>query len=488
MTTAPAVDTTWSPQGYAPRHVTGPAWAETDGDLAAELAADLGWQLDTVQRWVVDQALAVHPDGDRPAAREVAVIGPRQTVGKSVSLETLALFDLLVDDVELHVWTAHLYSTALKTYRDMRARIERHRDYAARCTFREGNVDRAIVVDGERRIEFHARSGKGGRGFPGVRRITLDEWLYGRPTDLGALAPTIVTQPDAQIRYASSAGKLESAALRELRNRGRSGGDRRLAYLELGAERRDCADGFGCRHGKTDPGCALNDRGLWWQANSGLWRPPGPGRVTEEAVADQRQMLDAVEFSREFLSWWEDPANEDGGAFDVDAFAALAVPTEQRDQRGRPLTFGVAVAPDRSWSAVAVAWRDRAGGVVHTRSIDYRPHATWLRDRVTDLRRRWGGAVVVDSRARDLIDGAIEPGDVDQALADAALHDAVTARTLRHGGEPEMITAVGAAAWQQAGAQRRLVSSGSIDITPIRAASLAVHAAQGRVDPLSQVW
>jgi hypothetical protein len=485
--TALDVDTTWSPTGHRPLAVSGPAWSETDGDLARELAENLGWTLDTVQGWTVDQGLAVHPDGDRPAAREVAIVGPRQTVGKSVSLEVLALFDVLVDDVELHVWTAHLYSTARKTYEDMKRRLRKHRDYAQRCDFRETNGEQAIIVDEDRRIEFHARSGKGGRGFPGVKRITLDEWLFGRPGDLGALAPTIVTQPDAQIRYASSAGKVESAALRDVRNRGRAGTDPRLAYVELGAEWRPCEAGIGCRHAKTDPGCALNDRELWWQANSGLWRT-GPGRVGEDAVADQRQMLDSAEFAREFLSWHEDPLNEDGGAFDVDAFGELAVPAEQRDQRGRPVAFGVAVAEDRSWSAVAVAWRDRSTGLVHTRSIDYRPHATWLRDRVPALRRSWGGVVVVDSRARDLIDGAIEPSETDQALAEAALSDAVVARTLRHGGEPELLTAVSGAAWKQGATQRRLVSSGTIDITPARAASLAVHAVSGRVDPLSQVW
>lgn len=482
------VDTTWSPSGHAPAHVTAPEWDETDGDLARELAADLGWELDTVQQWTVDQALAVHADGDRPACRETAIVGPRQTVGKSVALEVLALFDVLIADVELHVWTAHLYSTALKTYADMKRRLERHRDYASRCEYREGNTDRAIIVDDDRRIEFHTRStGKGGRGFPGVKRITLDEWLFGKPADLGALAPTMVTQRDAQIRYASSAGKVESQALRDVEKRGRAGTDGRLAYVELAAPRTDCAAGPACLHPKQpDPGepyCALNDRALWWESNSGLWRT-GPGRVYEDAIADQRQLLDAAEFAREFLGWEEVPPSEMGGDLDVDRFAALANPDAAR---GRPVYFGVAVAPDRSWSAVAVAWR-RPGGGVHVQSVAYRPHASWLTDRVVELRRAWGGTVVVDSRARDLIPDAREPSEVDQALAEAALSDAVIAGTLTHGNEPELLTAVGSAVWQQAGAQRRLVSSGSIDVTPIKAAALAVHAASQVVDPLAQVW
>jgi hypothetical protein len=87
-----------------------------------------------------------------------------------------------------------------------------------------------------------------------------------------------------------------------------------------------------------------------------------------------------------------------------------------------------------------------------------------------------------------LIDGRAGTGEQDQALAEAALSDAVTAGTLTHGNEPELLTAVGAAVWQQAGAQRRLVSSGTIDVTPIKAAALAVHAASQMADPLQQVW
>jgi hypothetical protein len=475
---------------YAPLYRTAPVWGDTDGDLAVQLALDMGWELDEVQRWQVDANLAVGDDG-LPACRETAIVGPRQTVGKTVALEVCALFDVFLDDVPLHVWTAHLYSTAEKTYVDLQQRISRSREYATRCQFFERPGEQAIVVDGERTLEFHSRSGKRGRGFQGVRRLTLDEWLFGRPGDLGALAPTIVTVPDAQIRYASSGGKVESAALRDVVTRGRAGAGG-LAYVELGAPREACEpDGdqppamlsdSRCRHPKNgDPSCALNRRHLWWHASSGLWS----GRVREADVAQQRQMLSALEFAREFLTWHEFPEqDDDGGAIDADRFEALAAPDMAR---GRPVWWGVAVAPDRSWCALACAWR-RSGGGVHVQSVDYRPHTSWLADRVGEVRRRWGGVVVVDSRARDLIADAREPGELDQALAEAALSDAVTAGSLSHGCEPELLTSVGAARWQTSGQHRRLVSSGRLDISPLRAAALAVHAASQSVDPLQQVW
>jgi hypothetical protein len=471
--------------GYRPLHQTGPGWADTDGDLAVGLAADLGWQLDEVQRWNVDACLAVGADG-LPAVGEFCIVGPRQTVGKTVGLQVAALFDAFVAEVPLTIWTAHLYATARKTWEDMRGRIERSKDYADRCTFREANGEQAIITDRGCRIEFHARSGKGGRGFT-TSRLVLDEWLFGKAGDLGSLAPTMVTMPDAQIRYASSAGFVTSDALRALRKRGRAADDPTLAYVELGAPVRPCGAGAACRHALDDPGCALNDRDLWWQANSGLWS----GRVREEDVAKQRRILagQPQEFAREFLSWWEDPPNEDGGALDLEAFARLAAP---RTERGRPVSFGVAIAPDRSWSAVAAAW-PRPAGIVHVQCIDYRPHTTWVTERVDELRRSWGGRVVVDARGRNLFpdDGPswlTEPPEHEQAEAEATLSDRLTAGTLTHGNEPELLTSVRAAAWRTSGAHRRLESSGTIDVSPLRAAALAVHAASSAVDPLAQVW
>lgn len=469
------------PQTWQPLHRSAPAYAETDGDMAAELAADLGWDLDDVQRWHVDQCLGVDEVG-LPSARDVAIVGPRQTVGKTVGMKVAALADVFLLDVPLHVWTAHLYSTSQKAYEDMRDRILQVREYASRCEFRETNGEQQIEVDGRFTIEFHARSGKTGRGFT-TKRLTLDEWMFGKPGDLGALSPTMVTMPDAQVRYASSAGLVQSGALRELRERGRPGTDPSLAYVELGAPVTPCGSGPACRHALDDPTCALNDRGLWWQANSGLWT----GRVREVDVETQRRRLDPQEFAREFLSWWDDPPNAGGTALDPDQWQALAAAD---GERGRRVAFGVAVAPDRSWSAIAVAWR-RADGRVHVSSIDYRPHASWVAERVVELRRKWGGSVVVDSRARDLLPASTprlsEPTEAQQALAEAGLSDHVVAGTLTHNGAPELLTSIRAAAWRTSGAHRRLTPIGGTDVSPLRAAALAVRAASTAPNPLDSI-
>src|SRR5213075_254970 len=106
----------------------------------------------------------------------------------------------------------HEFKTARKTFLDMRTRIMSHPDYAARAEFEMAHGKEAIVLDTGERLEFHARSSGSGRGFT-CEKITLDEWLFGQPGDVGALVPTMFTVPNAQIRYGSSAGKVTSGAL-----------------------------------------------------------------------------------------------------------------------------------------------------------------------------------------------------------------------------------------------------------------------------------
>jgi hypothetical protein len=400
---------------YGPLHRTSPPWTSTNGDLAASVGADLGLTLDGDQRWSLD-AMFGEDDAGLPAVGEFCVVGPRQTTGKSAALEVAAITDVMVFEVPLHVWTAHEFKTSRKAYLDMRRRILAHADYAERATFRDSHGEEAIIFDNDCAIEFHARSGGSGRGFT-TSRLTLDEWLYGQPGDLGALVPTLVTIEDAQIRYASSAGKPGSGALRDLRRRGRVG-DSSLAYVEHAADRKPCALAERCTHEVGTDGCALDDEELWRQANPGFRN----GRVTAAAMRRQRKALPPREFMREFLSWWEDPTGDDSG-LDAERWASLADPGAAR---GTPVVFGVATAPDRSWSAIAVAWR-RSDGATQVMLADYRPGATWVRARAAELRSAWTGRLLVNRAAHGLVQDAETPSEGEQAQAHNALSDAIGA-------------------------------------------------------------
>ena len=106
-----------------PLYRTAPAWEHTNGDIANRVAVDMGFpHLDEDQRWSLD-AMAAEDDDAIPVCGEYCVVGPRQTTGKSASLIVMAIADVFVFDYPLHVWTAHEFKTARKSFLDMKRRI-----------------------------------------------------------------------------------------------------------------------------------------------------------------------------------------------------------------------------------------------------------------------------------------------------------------------------------------------------------------------------
>jgi hypothetical protein len=431
---------------YQPLYRTRPAHRWTNGDLAAKVGADLGLPPDDEQRWILDTIYAEKAP-DRPASFEVCVISPRQNI-KTSTLGIAALADLFVFGVEKHVWSAHLADTAKETFADFRTWIGRNPEYDDRVQFYEGHQDLSIVLrDTGASIDFGSRTGKGKRGVTGVKRITVDEALYLEPKHIGAIYPTMLTQPGAQIRVASSAGLELSRELRRIRERGRAGKDPRLAYVEFGAKRQPCVRGRQCSHEIGTEGCALDDRELWWQANCALWA----GRVGEEAIDQLRGSMPPEEFMREMFSWWEDPESI-GGALPYALWADLADPTAER---GELVAFGADVAEDRTaW--VAVAWTREDGSTQVMLGNEGLPLAPGdLAAECERLTSQWGGVVVPPKAFEDDFTNA---GAAMHKLAAGAftagcgaLADRVAAGTIHHGNQAALNEAVKVAKWRSAG-------------------------------------
>lgn len=484
---------------YQPLHRHRPAHKWTNGDLAAKVGADLGLAPDDEQRWILDTIYA-EKAVDRPASFEVAVVSPRQNI-KTSTLGIAALADLFVFGVERHLWTAHHGDTLKGTFQDFRSWIKSNPEYDDQVTFYEGHQDMSIVhKDTGNTIDFQSRSGKAGRGLTGVKRITLDEALYLEPKHVGAVYPTMLTRPEAQVRIGSSAGLEDSEQLRRIRDRGRSGKDRRLAYVEYGAEVKACLR-MDCTHRIVDgvgpEGCALDDRDLWWQANCALWA----GRIEEESLLNQRQAMPPAEFKREFLSWWEDPESL-GGIIPAlpwrDAADASSTPVDR-------LALGVEVGPDLAWASVALSGlRDdgswhialEANQDTHGEGVGWLvPHLTalvtanpqircvaadvtgpvkaLLEQRGTGERAQW---LFTDTKLR------VQPiRSADLGATCSSLLSGVVTKEVRHLNQRQLSTPALAAGkrpladtglwvWSRRGA--------TTDITPIQAATLALFGAQ----------
>jgi hypothetical protein len=402
------------------------------------------------------------------ASFEVGLVVPRQN-GKGSVLEALELAALFLADPDapppLILHSAHEFKTSAEHFRRMRTLVENAPLFNRQVRIiRTAAGAEAIELHSGARLRFVTRSGGSGRGFS-ADLIVIDEAYNLTAESMAAVLPTLSARPNPQVWYTSSAGMESSDQLARVRARGVAGGDSSLAYFEWSAE----------------DGVSLDDREAWAQANPALGL-----RIPERFVASERSALPDEQFGRERLGLWAD--RDTTAAISFDNWRTLADPEAAR---GDQPVFGVAVAPDRSWAAVAAAWA-RPDGLTQVAMTErgYRPDATWIADHVRDLRKRAPGAkVLVDQAARGLLDKADEPSQQEQAQADNALADAVLAATVRHGNDPALDVSVKASRWRTSGDTRVLDRKGAKDISPLRAVSLALWGVmQGTALPQIYDW
>lgn len=265
-----------------PAHLWVPDHTSSAGQEAVDLAADAGLILDAEQQLAVEVVLS--EQGSKWAALEAAIVEARQN-GKTVDLQAIVLAGLYLFGEELITWSAHLFPTTQEAFRDLTGLID-GRAWLSRRVKRisYANGEEAIELLGGQRVLFKARTKTGGRGLSGDRVILDEAWALGAH-ELGSLFPTLSARENPQAVYASSAGLVDSAHLRTIRDRGRRGGDPSLVYIEWCAPKKDCKAAE-CEHRVGTPGCVLDDKKLWQQANPTLGR-----RITVAYVVAERRAL-----------------------------------------------------------------------------------------------------------------------------------------------------------------------------------------------------
>jgi hypothetical protein len=453
---------------WVPEHTT------SAGAEAAELAASAGLVLYPEQRLALDVLLAERASG-KWAALEACIICPRQN-GKTVSIQAAVLADLYLFGARTVVWSAHEVNTALEAFRDMKELIESN-DHLAREIKRTKTGEIAHEANGKEGFEFRngarllfkARTRTGGRGLSGDR-VVLDEAFALKPAMIGSLMPLLSAQTvtgNPQIVYASSAGHSSSTVLRNLRDRGRAGGDPSLAYVEWCAPVVACADDW-CDHSPRSRGCALDDEQAWRRAN-----PLTDRRIDIEYLRMERRSMPAEEFVRERLGWWDEPQSVQGG-----------VPLELWDACGRsgatvdsPVSVAVDVTPEFSHAAVAVA----AGGTVEL--VAHERGTSWVAALVRSLVDVHSARLVVDMRGPASVLGPelaavgldpVKPSGLDMAQACGAFLDGVVRGSLHHGFDDDLDLAIRGAKRVESGDSFKWSrKSSTVDISPLVAATLA---------------
>jgi hypothetical protein len=343
-----------------PRLLISPQHSRSIAPEAIEFCGNLdGVPLDPHQELMARQTYAL--EGGTWAASQTTTVEPRQN-GKTAAHEKFALFDAVVLGIPTHTWTAHRGDTLDESFerictladstRAIRRRIKKisHVNGKLKITFKssQGNLARII---------FRNRSKTAGRGF-GSNIITIDEALSILAVSVAALKPTGSAQRNRQIRHLSSAAgpDAEGDYLRALRDAAIAGAAPRSAYVEFAAERRDCGQ-VNCSHLRGTPGCAYDDVELLIQANYAI----ACGRMTLDAVADERDMPPAL-YAMERLGWWIDPPKAANDIrIEPEAVAVLSTNDESL----------LAVDGDPAWVAVDTSWdRSKTWIAVATKDVD----------------------------------------------------------------------------------------------------------------------
>lgn len=379
-------------QGMSPpTHYWVPEYYKTFGDEVAGLNADAGFAPDPEQELALNAIFAKQPSG-RSVAFEIGVVCGRQNIKTALEIQAINGW-LFLFNTRLVVYSAHEFGTAMEVFRLMV-------DLITNCDFLRQDVKKVVRNHGEEAIElktgarviFRTRTKGGGRGLSG-NKVVLDEGMFLKAAHLGALLPTMSAQPDPQVLYGSSAGMAESEVLRDLRDRGRAGGEPSAAWLEWCAPDpiMACDAGDRCTHVKTAIGCGCDKPDYWAMANPALGKRRANGTgLSFEYIKAERRALPVSEFMRERMGWW-DTAEEGAAPLSVPLWNKLS-----GSQAGMApvIAVGVDVSPDSAISAIGIAtWRD--DGKPHVELVEHLPGTGWVLDRLMGITERRNPVAVV---------------------------------------------------------------------------------------------
>jgi hypothetical protein len=450
-----------------------PAADLSDAEDAIEFASAYGLTADEWQERVLRAWLGLRKDGQVAAARAGLAV-PRQN-GKNALIEIVELFKMVeLGRRVLH--TAHEVKTARKAFARLKYFFgDRVADPAAAFPelnnlvreVRNTNGQEAIVLTNGGQVEFIARSRSSGRGFT-VDDLILDEAQELSEDALAALRPTISASPNPQIIFTGT--PPGPTAVGEVFTRQRTNGltkaDPRLCWQEWRAWDVENID---------DPMAVA-------QANPALGI-----RLLWDTIADERADMSEDTFARERLGLWETQQS-----LQVINPAWWEASKHPESQVIDPVAFAADITPDRQRGSISLAGR-RADGRFHVETVQNERGTAWIVPRLLELIGKWRPcAIVLDpgspagSLIAELQEGGVEPlltstRDVGQACG--AFFDAVRDDKLRHLDDPRLNLALGSAR------KRPLGDSGAwawhrkdtaTDITPLVAATLALHGYQTR--------
>lgn len=430
-----------------------------------------GLELDDWQESFLFESLRADDDG-RWAAMEVGCIVPRQN-GKGTIEEARQLLGLFVFGERLQIHTAHEFKTCAEHFLRVKGLVEGSDDLFRQVKIiRTGAGEQGIELKTGERLKFLARSRTSGRGFS-ADTLYFDEAFELPVTTVGSVLPTLSARRNPQLWYLSSAPHFESESLHALLKRAES----------------DDPGSLFLRAWESDPDTRPDDVEAWWRVN------PAMGiRIDESFVRNEMRTLCATpegvaEFTRERLGIREGGDGE-AGVVSYSRWLELEIPAPS--QITSP-TWGLAVAPDGSWASVGSAGR-LPNGDLYVDNVKFDAGTGWVQEYLTDLLARKKSAIRIDPAdsagafIRPLREAGVEVIEVESRAYQQACGELLSAigdKRVRHIGQSCLNRAVAAAGRRDVGKEGGWVwvRPGAVDISPLKAATLALSGVEARRAP-----
>jgi hypothetical protein len=268
---------------------------------------------------------------------------PRQ-VGKTFLVGAIVFALCLLRPNLTVIWTAHRLRTAEETFGKMQAFAKRKKIAPHIAKIVLGSGDEEIVFRNGSRILFGARERGFGRGFDEVDVLIFDEAQILTESALDDMIPATNQSREptgALLLFMGTPPKPSDPGevFTRMRNEALSGEDDDTGWVEFGAD----AD-----YGPTPPPAPLSEAD-WRQVAKA--NPSFPADTPREAILRMRKKLGGDSFLREGLGIWPD-VNASKNKINMTRWATLATAVDKAPTRGQVV---VDVAPDLSWTSVAVA-------------------------------------------------------------------------------------------------------------------------------------
>lgn len=452
---------------------------ELSPEVLDEIRQVLDWAgliLDDWQETFLIGALRTGWDG-KWAALEVAGVAPRQN-GKGAIQEARQLAGLFVLGERLQVHTAHEFKTCSEHFLRVKALVEQSDKLARQVRIvRTGAGEQGIELHTGERLRFLARSRSSIRGFS-ADVVYFDEAFELPVATVGSVLPALSARPNPQAWYLSSAPHFTSDFLHSLLKRAESG-DPGALFLQAW---------------ENDADTRPDDVEAWRRANPALGT-----RIDESFVASEKRTLcstpeGVAEFKRERLGIREGGDGSAGVVSQV-RWAELAIPAPGRIDS---VTYGLAVAPDATWASVGSAGR-LPGGELYVDSVHFQQGTSWVVGFLSELHERKRLPIRIDPAGsegafiRPLRDAGVEVVEVasrEYQQACGELLAAVEAGKVRHLNQTPLNMAVAAAGKRDVGKEGGWVwvRPGAVDISPLKAATLALSGVELKRKPRIHAW